>query len=355
MSSEPADAADFQPPWWLQSGHAQTLWAGLVRSEPDRPLSRETVTLPDGDDLWLFHGPEADGPVVLVLHGLGGCVSSPYVLGLVEALRQAGFQGAVMQFRGAGNHINRLPRLFHAGAIEDLQATIDHLRALWPRRPLALVGFSMGGILILNWLGARGAAAPVDAAITVGAPLDLERSVSYMGSGVRRMYDRYLTRILVRQLRRKAAAQTLPLAAGALAGVTGLRAFDERVTAPLHGFRDAADYYRRCAPLNTLSQICVPTRMIHARDDPFVPPDSLPGPQSLPKPVHLAMQPGGGHVGYVGGSAPWRAHYWLDTALPGVITSMLGTAGATTATQTKRPPKGGLDEPAPRGDEPRET
>lgn len=312
-----------------------------MRRGPALTLPRESVALPDGDDLWLFRGPPADGPVVLVSHGLGGCVSSPYVLGLLAALHGAGFQGAVMQFRGAGNHINQLPRLFHAGAIEDLEATVTHVRSLWPRRPLALVGFSMGGILMLNWLGARGGAAPVDAAITVGAPVDLARSVAYVGSGPRRIYDRYLTRILVRQLRRKAAVQSLPLPTASLGGITGLRVFDERVTAPLHGFQDAADYYTRCAPLNTLGQIRVPTRMIHARDDPFIPMDSLPAPQSLPASVQLAVQPGGGHVGFVEGSVPWRARYWLDAALPSALRSLLGTGSAVSTAQTTRPPERG--------------
>ncbi|MDN3517620.1 hydrolase [Aquisalimonas lutea] len=332
----------FTPPRWLANGHAQTLWAGLVRRRAPVPLTPETLELPDGDDLQLFHGPPVRGPVVIVLHGLGGCARSPYVLGLLAALRDRGMQGVVMQFRGAGEHLNRRPRFFHAGAIDDLESTVERVRRAFPARPIAVVGFSMGGIVTLNWLGARGDRTGVDHAITVSTPLHLARCADHLDSGVRRVYDRHLVRGLLRLVRRKQAQQDLGLPAGGLRGIRSLRDFDEHVTSPLHGFRGADDYYRRCSPMRRLANVRVPTRMIQALDDPFVPPDSLPGRSELPASVSLELSGGGGHVGFVTGASPLHPGYWLDTTIPDMLWQGLEGGGLN----ARRPPDGGLLDPA---------
>lgn len=336
----------FTAPRWLANGHAQTLWAGLVRRRAAVPLTPETLELPDGDNLELFHGPPARGPLVIVLHGLGGCARSPYVLGLLAALRSRGMQGVVMQFRGAGAHLNRLPRFFHAGAIEDLESTVQRVRRAFPARPIAVVGFSMGGIVTLNWLGTRGSHAGIDQAITVSAPLQLARCADYLDSGVRRLYDRHLVRSLLRLVRRKQAQQDLGLPAGGLRGIRSLREFDEHVTAPLHGFCGAEDYYRRCSPMPRLAGIRVPTRMIQALDDPFIPADSLPGQNELPTATSLELSEGGGHVGFVTGPSPLRPDYWLDTAIPDMLWRGLANAEEDRGRNARRPPNGGLLDPA---------
>ena len=336
----------FRPPWWLRNGHAQTMWAGGMRRGPAVPLHREPLPLPDGDNLQLHWGPPAQGPVVIVLHGLGGCAESPYVRGLVRELHGRGFQAVVMEFRGAGHHLNAHPRFFHAGAVEDVEAVVHHIHGQLPGRATAMVGFSMGGIMTLNWLGEAGSRSGVDAAVTVSAPLMLAECADYINTGLRRVYDRHLVRGLRQLVRRKMAQQSLPLAPDALRRARSLREFDDHVTGPLHGFRDSADYYARCSPARRLNAIRVPTKVIHALDDPFVPASSLPPARALAPDVCLEVSDGGGHVGFVTGSMPARPVYWLDTTIPSRLEDMLGIGHSARGADTRRPPDGGLLESA---------
>lgn len=309
----------FKTPWWLSNGHAQTLWAGLLRPRAQVALSQEGLDLPDGDQLQLAWGPAAPGPIVVVLHGLGGCARSPYVLGLLEALARRGMQGVVMQFRGAGEQLNRQPRFFHAGETGDLQATVQHVCRRLPGRQLAVVGYSMGGIITLNWLARLGEQAAADMAITVSTPMQLGPCADYLATGPRRIYDRHLVRGLRRLVRRKQMQQALPLDPRAVLRVRTLRQFDDCITGPLHGFVDADDYYTRCSPLQRLRAITVPTRMIHALDDPFIPAATLPSAEQLPPAVTLEWSPHGGHVGFVQGQPPLQVSYWLDGAIPRML------------------------------------
>lgn len=319
----------FPAPWWLRNGHAQTLWAGLLRTAPEVPLSTTVLNLPDGDTLHLVWGPPASGPVVVILHGLGGCARSPYVLGLLDGLARYGMQGVVMQFRGAGEHLNRHPRFFHAGEIGDLETTVRHVRATLPGRRLGVVGFSMGGIITLNWLGYYGVHAAADMAVTVSTPLQLGPCADYLASGVRRVYDRHLVRGLRQLVRRKQAQQPLPLSSDALGRARSLRQFDEYVTGPVHGFTGAEDYYSRCSPFQRLSAIQVPTRMLHALDDPFIPTSTLPPAAQLPASVSMEWSAEGGHVGFVTGRHPWRPRYWLDETVPTMLWQGLTADTAT--------------------------
>ena len=336
----------FRSPWWLRSGHAQTMWAGGLRRGPSTVLKREALRLDDGDQLQLFWGPREQGPAVIVLHGLGGSAESPYVRGLLQELKARGFQGVVMQFRGTGEHLNEQPRFFHAGAIEDVQAAVTHVRRSLPERPLAMVGFSMGGIMTLNWLGAAGKGAELDAAVTVSTPLALAECAEYLNSGFRRIYDRHLVRGLRQLVRRKLAQQSMPVDPAVLRRARSLRQFDDHITGPLHGFRDAADYYSRCSPTRVLGAIHVPTRIIHALDDPFIPASSLPSARGLASNVRMEVSERGGHVGFVAGAGPARPHYWLDTAIAQRLEEMLGSRDAHSLPDTRRPPDGGLLESA---------
>lgn len=305
----------FQPPPWLGSPHAQTLWPALVRRPPRVRQTEERLALPDGDVLNLVWGPdEAAGPLVIILHGLAGSARSTYVLTLQTALVQAGMGSVVMEARGAGGRPNRLPRFFHAGETGDLQQSVAHIRRRYPGRPLALVGFSMGGIVALNWLGRVGAEAGVALALVVSVPLRLAECARRLDQGFSRVYQWAMVRDLKALLRRKQAAGCAPPQIEAAMRVRSLWAFDDRLTAPLHGFAGATDYYHRCSPERCLDRIRVPTLLINAADDPFCPVDTLPAPGPLSPWVRLAMSPGGGHLGFVHGQ-PWRPRYWLEPTL----------------------------------------
>ncbi len=303
--------SSFVAPRWLRSGHAQTLWPALMRRPPAVALHEDVLELSDGDCLRLAWGPAAPGPLVIILHGLGGSARSAYVLGLMAALRRHGMEAVVMQFRGAGGVPNRLDRFFHAGETGDLDETITHVERLRPGKPLALVGFSMGGIISLNWLGEHPENSTIRAAVAVSAPLQLAECARHLDRGFSRLYQWDLVRNLKKLVRTKHRNRPLPLDIGLLDRVRSLWDFDDQLTGPMHGFAGAEDYYRRCAPVNSLPRIRTPTLVLLASDDPFIPPHSLPHPSLIPEAVRFELAQGGGHVGFVSGS-PVRPRYWAE-------------------------------------------
>lgn len=307
-------SSDFRPPRWLRNGHAQTLWPHVLRRPPQVVLQRETLELADGDCLRLVWGPPATGPVVILLHGLGGCARSGYILGLLDRLHREGLQGVVMQFRGASGVPNRLERFFHAGETGDLEQTVAHVRARFPKRPRAVVGFSMGGIVTLNWLANRGSDPAVHTAITVSTPLQLAPCVRKLNKGLSRIYQWNMVRGLKQLVEAKITARPMDLGID-LQEIRALRTlwdFDDRLTGPLHGFQDAHDYYQRCSPALNLSSIRTPTLLLHAEDDPFVPPETLPADSLFPADICMELSRHGGHVGFVNGQSPLRPRYWLE-------------------------------------------
>lgn len=315
----------FQAPPWLRNGHAQTLWPHFFRRAPDVPLREDTLDLPDGDCLRLAWAPPAPGPVVIVLHGLGGCAHSGYALGLLRRLHREGYQGVVMQFRGAGGVPNRLPRFFHAGETGDLQTTALHVRSRFPHRPMAVVGFSMGGIITLNWLAEHGPDCPVDTAITVSTPLRLAECSRHLNKGLSRIYQWELVRGLKRMVTTKLATQPLTVEPAQLRSIRTLWDFDDRLTGPLHGFRDAVEYYTRCSPIHRLARIRTPTLLLQAADDPFIPRDTLPHASAVPPDVYMELSQHGGHVGFVNGPTPVRPVYWLEDRIAGHLRQAFST------------------------------
>jgi len=318
-------AGDFRPPWWLASPHLQTLWQTLCRVAPVPSLRRERLTLPDGDflDLDWTEGREGE-PVVLILHGLEGSSRSAYARGLLQAVRRRGWRGAVMHFRGCSGEPNRLERSYHSGETGDLEHVVTTLRAREPATALAAVGFSLGGNVLLKWLGERGAGTPLRAAVAVSVPFVLALCAERLESGFSRFYQWWLIRSLRRRLYRKFAAHPAPpFPLGQMPRWRTFRVFDDRVTAPLHGFRDADDYYRRASSRPFLPAIRVPTLIVQARDDPFVHPQALPHPGELSPTTRLELSERGGHVGFVAGGAG-RPRYWLEARIPAYLAGYLG-------------------------------
>lgn len=306
--------SDFRPPWWLANPHLQTLWSTLFRRRAPRPAYvRERLELADGDFLDLDWCGEGGGPLVLILHGLEGSAGSPYARGLTAMVAARGWRAVVMHFRGCSGVPNRLPRSYHSGETGDLETVVGLLRERHPGTPLAVVGYSLGGNVLLKWLGERGGAAGIAAAAAVSVPFLLDQAATRMSRGLSRLYQR----LLLHSLRRSLAVKLTRLEArvvdpALLPELTDFWRFDDAVTAPLHGFRDVHDYYRRASSRQYLAGIRVPTLLLHALDDPFMTPAVVPTAAELSSCTELELSAHGGHVGFVTARMPWRPRYWSE-------------------------------------------
>jgi predicted alpha/beta-fold hydrolase len=310
----------FSPPWWLKNPHLQTFWPVLFRRQPPLPHRTERLELPDGDFVDLcWTGPD-QGPLVIVLHGLQGSIQSPYAVGILRTLAERGIRGVLMHFRGCSGQPNRLARGYHSGETEDLRFLISTLRQREPETPLAAVGYSLGGNVLLKYLGESGAETPLCVGAAVSVPMVLRTASDRLGSGLSRIYDRYLLRGLLAGAKNKAALlEGAGLDVPAVLDCQSIREFDDRLTAPLHGFADAPDYYTQCSSRSFLDRIQRPTLILHAADDPFMRPDVVPDATELSESVTLELSEGGGHVGFVSGIG----RYWLEERIPAFITPML--------------------------------
>jgi len=304
----------FSPPFWLRNPHIQTLWPKLFRKLPALPLRRERVELADGDFIGLSWSQTAAGPPVLVLHGLEGSLRSHYALPMMAALDRAGFQAVFMHLRGCSGEANRLPRTYHSGASEDLAEVLAHLRT--NHRPIAAaVGFSLGGNLLLKYLGETGTSSLLRAAVAISVPFVLGDAARRLEQGVSRIYQQYLLNRLRQSYQLKFKTIPSPLRVS-LEQIRTLREYDHSVTAPLNGFAGADDYYRRCSSRSYLSGITTPTLILHAKDDPFMYPHDIPTPAEVGPGVRLAIHAHGGHVGFISGRFPWQTRYLTDQLVP---------------------------------------
>ena len=319
-------AGDFRPAWWLPGPHLQTLWPALVRRPRPVRVTRERFELPDGDFVDLDRTGGGSGPIVVILHGLQGSGRSSYARGLLGAFRRRGWRGVVMHFRGCSGEPNRLPRTYHSGETADFGHVVRGLRERHPSTPVAAVGFSLGGNVLLKWLAERGGAAEIAAAAAVSVPFRLARAADRLDRGFSRAYRRYFITDLRRAVRKKFRRRPCPIDLAAMRRETSFRGFDDRVTAPLHGFRDAEHYYAAASCRQYLRRVARPTLIVHALDDPFMTPDVVPEPVELAPSIRLELSEAGGHVGFVGGSAPWAARYWLEERIPRFLAGPLGGA-----------------------------
>ena len=319
----------FRPPWWGRNAHVQTIWGPLFRN--DRlSLRRERLSTPDGDfvDLdWLDgDGDAAGAPRLLVLHGLEGSSRSHYASGLLRAGRAAGWQGVVFNFRSCSGELNRLPRFYHSGETGDLAWVVQALVARTPGVPIGAVGVSLGGNVLLKWLGEVGGAAPEElrGAVGISVPFDVAASARVLDRGFRRLV--YATNFLktmrskvIEKERRYPGFVDIP----AMRRARTFARYDRVVTAPLNGFRDEVDYWTRASSGPYLARIRRPTLLLGAHDDPIVPGRTLPDPRNLPPDVRTEFTARGGHAGFLEGRWPWRAGSWAERRAVEFLTSLL--------------------------------
>lgn len=307
--------SDFSAPIWLRNPHAQTIWASRLRRSPPLRLRAERLELPDADFVDLAWCDAGQGPLIVVFHGLEGGVASPYAVGIMAAARSNGWAALTMHFRGCSGVANRLPRGYHSGDTGDIRFLLNTMRARYPQRPLAAVGYSLGGNALLKYLAEEGSDAPLRAACAVSVPFDLAVAAQRLDTGASRFYQWLLVRAMKRRVYAKLKAMDSPIPVATIMRHRNFRSFDDAVTAPLHGFRDVDHYYAESSCGQYLRDIVVPTLIVQARDDPFLYPKAIPGPDALSAAVRLELSQTGGHVGFVYGS-PWRPRYWLEERIP---------------------------------------
>jgi hypothetical protein len=315
----------FSPAWWLPGPHLQTVWGRLTRGRRRVTLRREVFDTPDGDQLVVDHLDGAPGsPRVILLHGLEGSSNSVYVQGLLEELSRRGWRGSAMNFRSCARDPedldrmlpNRRPRLYHSGETADFDFLARTLSAREPGTPLLAIGVSLGGNVLLKWLGERPRQREVAAAAALSTPYDLGASARHLDTAIGRAYvGNFLATLKAKAVD---VARRFPEAAARVDIARALSArgfweFDDAANAPLHGFAGADDYYRRASSLGFLPAIATKTLCLSAENDPFLPAEALRRARAAAPPsVEFRVTPGGGHIGWIGGAWPWRPRYWAE-------------------------------------------
>jgi uncharacterized protein len=323
----------FTPAWWLPGAHLQTLWGKFFRHQRIHDTRIERLETPDGDFLNLHHlDAPASSPVLVLLHGLEGSARSHYIQGLLAEARERSWRAAVLVFRSCGGELNRLRRSYHSGETGDVEFVLDHLERTFPDAPFVLAGVSLGGNVLLKYLGEKGAhlSPRIKGAAAASVPYDLSRSSRYIDEGFARVYQWNF----LRSLRAKALAKIeqfpdLPVA-GALESARTMFDFDECFTAPVHGFAGAEDYYRKSSSLHWLATISINTLLLNAVDDPFLPLQVLDDVREKARHnPHLSLDfpPHGGHVGFIGGRNPLSPVYYLEQRMIGFLARQLHNGG----------------------------
>jgi predicted alpha/beta-fold hydrolase len=314
-----------RPAWWIPGAHLQTVWARIARSSRLVTFEREVLTTPDDDDLVLDHVPgPAASPRVLLLHGLEGSAHSLHTQGLALLVARAGWRCTALNFRSCARDTvdvdrwlpNRQPRLYHSGETGDLDFVVRTLVAREPSTPLYALGFSLGGAVLLKWLGEVGAASAIRAAATISVPYDLAEASRYLERRMGRIYSAHFTPRLKSKaldLLTRFPRETAHVDPERIRQARTFREFDDCLTAPLHGFASADDYYLRASALPYLPRVAVPTLCLSSEDDPFLPRDAVHRARDAASPVvSFAITAWGGHTGFVTGAWPWRPRYWAE-------------------------------------------
>jgi predicted alpha/beta-fold hydrolase len=307
-------------PRWLPGGHAQTIYAAL-RRPPAILFERERWDTPDGDFIDLdWAGRNGAGRILVLFHGLEGSSKSHYARAIVRRALDEGWQCVVPHFRGCSGDLNRLPRAYHSGDSAEIDWILRRVKGSNPSATVCAAGVSLGGNALLKWLGERGeeAARVVSHAAAVSAPIDLAAAGRALGSGFNMVY----TRMFLGTLKRKAAAKLRQFPESfdgeAMRASRTLYDFDNAVTAPLHGFRDTDDYWEKASSWPHLAGIRVPTLVLNARNDPFLPEGALAHTRGASKHVTLEFPSDGGHAGFLSGAFPGR-HGWLPARILGFL------------------------------------
>jgi predicted alpha/beta-fold hydrolase len=309
----------FKPAYGLENRHFQTLYPAFFSKTKYLDAQLEIFKLPDGDFLeCIWHkkpSKEYQKPIVVLFHGLAGGFNSPYIQRVMKELGTSGFSVVLMHFRGCGKKMNSLPRSYHSGETEDAKAWFRELKTRYPSNHLFAIGYSLGGNMLLKLLGEVGDNSLLTSCISISAPLQLEISADKMDTGFSKLYQYHLMKNLKRDLLKKYKMHDMRsligLSENDVQKLNSFWEFDDAYTAPIHGFKNAKDYYEKSSAKQFLKDVKTNTLIIHAHDDPFMTPEILPTSNELSTSIELEVYPNGGHVGFVSGTI-FKPNYWLE-------------------------------------------
>jgi uncharacterized protein len=306
------------------------MWGKFFRRLPTPPMRTVRLETPDNDFVQLVRvDAPADHPRLLLLHGLEGTERSHYARGILDEAHRRGWGADLFLFRGCGGEMNRARRSYHSGETTDLALVIEHITREFPAAPLGLAGVSLGGNVLLKYLGERGRelSPQIRAAAAVSVPYDLERGCRRIGQGFSRVYGRNFLRTLRRKALAKLDVYPEIANANAIRAANSIYDFDDVYTAPVHGFRDAHDYYSQSSAIGWIDKIRLPTLLLSAVDDPFLPPEVLDDvrPIAARNPaLEVEFVERGGHVGFIQGRVPWRPFYYAEWRVVEFLAERMG-------------------------------
>ena len=298
----------------------QTIYGGLFRSSPNITLRRQRFETPDSDFLNLDRLDGLPGsPVIVVLHGLGSSTDVPYIHLLLNKIHQEGWRAVAINARGSGHELNRLKEIHHGGKTKDLDSVVHYLIEKENAETIYIVGYSLGGNIILKWLGEKEAAVPnqVKKAVVVSVPYDLAKAAQNLDRGFnQKVYARVLLKTLKKQALEKEKQFPGIIDVEKVKNAHTFRVFDREVTARLNGFKDENDYWAKSSSTRFLAGIKVPVLLIHTTNDPFLPQKDLPL-EAIKQSsnLKLLLTSDGGHLGFISGSIPFRPDDWLERVI----------------------------------------
>ena len=309
--------SDFRPPWWAKNRHVQTIFPRFIQKRAKLDYRKEKLPLPDGDFvnlIWAGDVQKSSGLIVM-FHGLEGSIRSHYINDMAANFVKQGYAVVLMHFRGCGGEQNATPRAYHSGETEDAWYFLNWLEQKFPETRKVAMGFSLGANMLLKLLSEQPKQTIIKAAMAVSTPFNLALCANSISQGFSKVYQAYLLKSMVNNLlikmRNMDYGKLLKVTESQIKQFKSFREFDEYITAPLHGFKGADDYYQKCSAQNFLKAIATPTLVVHAKDDPFMHSSIVPDAKTLSPKVCLELSEKGGHVGFMQGT-PWRPEIWIQ-------------------------------------------
>jgi len=321
----------FTPAKWLSNGHVQTMWPFIFRKVPNLIRQRERCVTPDDDFFDVDWYGDGEKGIVILMHGLTGCSSSHYILGMQDILTQEGYTTAAINFRACSGEPNLKAASYHAGFTQDINQLYQNIRNKNPQTAIYTVGFSLGGNIMLKWLAEKASELDISGAVAISVPFKLANCADRVDQGLSRIYRYHLISEMKKKLLNKLnffkannllnEAKKLE-ALGDISWIKSFWEFDDHVVARLHAFDDVHDYYKKNSSIGFLKDIQTNTLLVQAKDDPFLTPTVIPELELLSPTTQLEVVDNGGHVGFISRLENDELGFWLEQRVPNFLDSL---------------------------------